>query len=101
MIRDFEVGMRDLLIVLPALYFVERNKGGTQQDILHSVYNQLQLSNTDKISSALPGGGRTICHFSTILVHFVFCFVFHCTFSISYKILKYYVYYYYYILIRM
>ena len=42
-----------------------------------------------------------ICLFSIVYVHFVFLLVvFHFTFSLSYKILQYFVYYYY-ILIRM
>ena len=37
-----------------------------------------------------------ICHFSNMYVHFIFCQLnFHCTFSISYKILTNYVYYYF------
>ena len=47
------------------------------------------------------GGGWMICHFSIILIHFVFLLIeFHCTFSISYEMLRYFDYYYY-ILIRM
>ena len=40
------------------------------------------------------GGGWMIYHFSNIVVQFVFLSIeFHCTFSIFYKILPYFVYY--------
>ena len=39
----------------------------------------------------LNGGGCMICHFSIIKVHFFLLIEFHCSFSISYKILPDYV----------
>ena len=65
--------------------------------ILQPLINYVQLVNLKVtwLRLWINGGGWMICHF--LIGQSKFCFLsieFHCTFSISYKILPYYVYYY-------
>ena len=61
---------------------------------MHTIYAHHQYVEPNFVLLYTIGGGWMICNFSIILVHFVFLLIeFHCTFSISFKILQYFIYY--------
>ena len=79
-----------LIGLLDAKAYVPQQVGHSQNEINYSFYSYV-----DSVLSfyIFCGGGWTIFHFSIVSSPFYFFLIkFHCNFSISYKIIPYYIY---------